>query len=73
MHKPSAEIAIECLDIPDYKTETTKRSYDKFGEYAYDHPELDDPDAVTLPPHKLTNHSIYIGTWKNGGRHGRGK
>ena len=49
MHRPSKDIAIECVDIPDYKTETTKRSFEKFGEYGYDHPELDDPDAVALP------------------------
>ena len=33
MHKPSSEIAVECVNPPDYKTETTKRSLEKFGEY----------------------------------------
>ena len=37
-HKPSKEIAVECQEPPDYKTETTKRSLEKFGEYIYNHP-----------------------------------
>ena len=37
VHKPNKEIAVECVDIPDYTTETTKRSLEKFGKYQYDH------------------------------------
>lgn len=48
--------------MPDYTTETTKRSLEKFGDYPYDHPELDDMDAIELPSYKLSNQSIYIGT-----------
>ena len=84
VHRPSKEIAVECTDIPEYKTGATKRSLEKFGEYSYDHPELDDPDAIYLPAHKFTNQSIFIGflfnyivffqgTWKLGVRHGHGQ
>ena len=58
-HKPNKEIAIECFDIPDNKTEKIINLLEKFN----DHPEYDDNEAIELPAYKfIDNDIIYIGT-----------
>lgn len=46
---------------------------DKLGPFAYTFATFDDNEAVILGPYELENNSVYVGQWKNGLRHGRGK
>ena len=42
------------------------------GKFQYPS-EIDDPDIIELGPYEFENMAVYIGQWKNGLRHGKGK
>jgi hypothetical protein len=72
-HEPKIEFAKPLNEEPVFQNDATKSMYEKLGSYVFNHQEFDDSEAVKLGPHELENFSVYIGQWKNGVRHGRGK
>lgn len=72
-HAPNEEVAKKIDQVPVYDNIATKKSYDKCGEFVYDQDTDEDKTLPKLGPYEFDNSAIYVGQWKNGQRHGRGK
>ncbi|CAD8195671.1 unnamed protein product [Paramecium pentaurelia] len=59
--------------VPDFLTDRTRQVLEKLDEFVYDQDQEEYKDLPHLGPYEFENGSVYIGQWKNGQRHGRGK
>jgi hypothetical protein len=46
---------------------------EKYGQFEYGQDKDDQKFLPTLGPYEFENGSVYLGQWKNGFRHGKGK
>ena len=70
-HAPDFSNAKPITNVPNYLNDNSRTALDRFGEFKYAKEE--DKSLPYLEPYESENGAIYIGQWKNGLRHGRGK
>ncbi|KAL4430533.1 hypothetical protein ABPG74_005458 [Tetrahymena malaccensis] len=73
LHSPSQATARRILEVPQYENSSTKKTHERQGPFIYDKDQDEDKNLPFLGPFEFENAAVYIGQWKNGQRHGRGK
>jgi len=72
-HAPSPSWATLIKEEPKYSNPNTEQTLSKVGKFNYNCPNLEDSSLPQLGPYELENNAVYIGQWKLGARHGRGR
>ena len=72
-HAPSISVAKQIREVPNYNNIAAQSTYDKIGEFNYDQNHQEDSHLPKLGPYEFDNGAVYIGQWKQGVRHGKGK
>ena len=72
-HEPNTSVAKPIKEVPNYNNQAAQATYNKIGEFVYDQDEDDDKQLPRLGPYEFENGAVYIGQWRQGVRHGRGK
>mmetsp|Transcript_23481 Transcript_23481/g.20409 ORF Transcript_23481/g.20409 Transcript_23481/m.20409 type:complete len:198 (+) Transcript_23481:701-1294(+) len=70
---PSPNFATLLDSMPNYSNPNTMATLQRIGAFDYNNDEPEDNDLPRLGPYELENSAVYIGQWKKGLRHGRGK
>jgi len=66
-------VARRINEVPDYPNFSSRKTLENLGAFKYTFTEEEDPDCIELGPHEFENGAVFIGQWKIGLRHGRGK
>jgi len=72
-HLPPVSTAKKIEQIPNTLNPVTSKILEKYGPFKYENDEQEDLDLPQGGPYELENGAIYIGQWKIGQRHGKGK
>jgi hypothetical protein len=72
-HPPSANFGTLLSQVPNYYNNVTQEVVHRIGPYRFANDDPADANLPHLGPYELENSAVYIGQWRNGLRHGRGK
>lgn len=74
IHAPKASSATLIDKFPDIANSQVLAAYKKNGPFKFTVQQLpEDENLPVLGPYQIENDIVYIGQWKNGVRHGKGK